>query len=729
MTNSNEWWELWDDNYSIPYYYHTTTGQTEWDVPRAGNLISLTKVQQNSPVGKRMTYLIESQLHSTTKISQFSFSESSGSPESTPSSPSKKSIRSDNKSDKYFVDNGELYVKEYRESITSTRFSLKSVKVAPLPSSGGGATNLKFHGSQSDGEINDKSEHEHWNNTASSYPDEPSFLSSLSLLPRSLIESVLPAKLSIIYQNEGLPFPKLSCKYDDYSSQPTNDSSWQNPVNGECKGNDVVENSENMDCMDTNYDNGGEVERYKRFGILRLYFVRDGWEFIQLYLTFYQLGKKGVFKKVVPVENMLFFQKEKIKQPLIASDSLVKQDAIKCFKSIQRIMGDRPMKKRPYQDDQSSTHYISKFLPSTLPQSTLKSLLEIQWLLNRGILNVELRDEIYMQVLKQLTNNLDSNSVIRGWELLCVLAVTFPPSKNFEPYLFWFVKEHFDNKTNQVGVYSKHVFSRLKRIHEKGGRGKVLTLMEIKREMEAPFRPSIFGESLEFIMKLQEKTNPGLELEVPRLLPFLAHSVLELKGLISEGIFRVPGEVDQITELKLRIENNYYDITGITDPNVPASLLKFWLRDLADPLIPNEFYDQCIKNSGDIHSLKRIIQQLPEINRRVIIFVIRFLQIFSTPFVINETKMNVDNLSMVFAPNFLRCPTDSLMTVFNNAKHEQSVVRTLLTSFRPNDEADHGNCGFKFEDSWVFYSDDKTQICQIEQEVVIRELEVVESKC
>jgi hypothetical protein len=34
---------------------------------------------------------------------------------------------------------------------------------------------------------------------------------------------------------------------------------------------------------------------------------------------------------------------------------------------------------------------------------------------------------------------------------------------------------------------------------------------------------------------------------------------------------------------------------------------------------------------------------------------------------------------MVFAPNFLRCPSESLTTVFENSKYEQAFLRTLIT--------------------------------------------------
>jgi hypothetical protein len=40
--------------------------------------------------------------------------------------------------------------------------------------------------------------------------------------------------------------------------------------------------------------------------------------------------------------------------------------------------------------------------------------------------------------------------------------------------------------------------------------------------------------------------------------------------------------------------------------------------------------------------------------------------------------MNVNNLAMVFAPNFLRCPSESLTTVFENSKYEQAFLRTLI---------------------------------------------------
>jgi hypothetical protein len=39
------------------------------------------------------------------------------------------------------------------------------------------------------------------------------------------------------------------------------------------------------------------------------------------------------------------------------------------------------------------------------------------------------------------------------------------------------------------------------------------------------------------------------DLDIPKIVPFLANMVLELNGLTSEGIFRVPGDADDVTEL------------------------------------------------------------------------------------------------------------------------------------------------------------------------------------
>lgn len=78
---------------------------------------------------------------------------------------------------------------------------------------------------------------------------------------------------------------------------------------------------------------------------------------------------------------------------------------------------------------------------------------------------------------------------------------------------------------------------------------------------------------------------------------------------------------------RIRIENGNYDSTGIEDPNVPASLLKYWLRDLAEPLIPTNLYDDCIKYAHDKEKAIDIINSLPDVNRRIALYMIRFLQV------------------------------------------------------------------------------------------------------
>jgi len=78
---------------------------------------------------------------------------------------------------------------------------------------------------------------------------------------------------------------------------------------------------------------------------------------------------------------------------------------------------------------------------------------------------------------------------------------------------------------------------------------------------------------------------------------------------------------------RIRIENGRYESAGITDPNVPASLLKYWLRDLANPLILTEYYELCIKHSEDINQAIEVIHKLPEVNRRIVLYMANFLAV------------------------------------------------------------------------------------------------------
>lgn len=57
--------------------------------------------------------------------------------------------------------------------------------------------------------------------------------------------------------------------------------------------------------------------------------------------------------------------------------------------------------------------------------------LTIQSTIAYGIERPELRDEIFCQIIKQVTENPKDEAVFRGWHFLALCTIAFPPSKNF----------------------------------------------------------------------------------------------------------------------------------------------------------------------------------------------------------------------------------------------------------------------------------------------------------
>lgn len=91
--------------------------------------------------------------------------------------------------------------------------------------------------------------------------------------------------------------------------------------------------------------------------------------------------------------------------PLLVLNRTLHKDAVRIFKIIQRIMGDRGSSKPVGIQSGGTGHEHGSRISAPTSPGALSILEEERWVLTQGVLHGELRDEIYCQVLKQLFNN------------------------------------------------------------------------------------------------------------------------------------------------------------------------------------------------------------------------------------------------------------------------------------------------------------------------------------
>ncbi|XP_062589733.1 rho GTPase-activating protein 24-like isoform X2 [Saccostrea cucullata] len=187
-------------------------------------------------------------------------------------------------------------------------------------------------------------------------------------------------------------------------------------------------------------------------------------------------------------------------------------------------------------------------------------------------------------------------------------------------------------------------------------------IKDMRKVMYSSFGGAIFGQSLEETMAYEHKLGRRLPFLMEQCVNFLTQNGLEV-----EGIFRLPGRNLLIKELKEKFDSAERVIFDEDDVDVHtvASLLKLYLRELPQSVIPAEYYQKfmniALRFQGSqanedkqkaIDDLRVALTDLPEDNFNVLSFLCKFLALVGKNSDVN--KMTVLNIATVFGPNIIR---------------------------------------------------------------------------
>ncbi|XP_058269701.1 rho GTPase-activating protein 44 isoform X9 [Hemibagrus wyckioides] len=184
-------------------------------------------------------------------------------------------------------------------------------------------------------------------------------------------------------------------------------------------------------------------------------------------------------------------------------------------------------------------------------------------------------------------------------------------------------------------------------------------LPQIKAHQEAWIEKPSYGKPLE-----EHLTLSGREIAFP--IEACVTMLLEC-GMQEEGLFRVAPSASKLKKLKASLDCGVLDVQEYSaDPHAIAGALKSYLRELPEPLMTSQLYDEWIQASNvqdmdkRLQTLLAACEKLPTVNLNNFRYLIKFLAKLTE--YQDANKMTPGNIAIVLGPNLLWTHSESNMT-------------------------------------------------------------------
>uniref|UniRef100_G3U166 Rho GTPase activating protein 25 n=1 Tax=Loxodonta africana TaxID=9785 RepID=G3U166_LOXAF len=191
----------------------------------------------------------------------------------------------------------------------------------------------------------------------------------------------------------------------------------------------------------------------------------------------------------------------------------------------------------------------------------------------------------------------------------------------------------------------------------------------------------VFGQRLDETIAYEQKFGPHL---VPILVEKCAEFIRE-HGLNEEGIFRLPGQDNLVKQLRDAFDaGERPSFDRDTDVHTVASLLKLYLRDLPEPVVPWSQYEGFLlcgqlMNADEAKAQQEMMKQLsilPRENYNLLSYICRFLHEIQLNCAVN--KMSVDNLATVIGVNLIRSKVEDPAVIMRGTPQIQRVMTMMI---------------------------------------------------